>query len=71
MAAKSQTVEDVDVVVVGAGFAGMYLLVRLRAAGMTAVAVEAGGGVAEPRLAGTAIGLGTCDGTAAPAGATE
>ncbi|MEC8676539.1 MAG: NAD(P)/FAD-dependent oxidoreductase, partial [Pseudomonadota bacterium] len=45
MAAKSQTVEDVDVVVVGAGFAGMYLLVRLRAAGMTAVAVEAGDGV--------------------------
>ena len=45
MAAKSQTQEDVDVVVVGAGFAGMYLLVRLRAAGMTAVAVEAGDGV--------------------------
>ena len=45
MAAQSQAVEHVDVVVVGAGFAGMYLLVRLRAAGMTAVAVEAGDGV--------------------------
>jgi len=33
---------DVDVVVVGAGFAGMYLLHRLRGLGFTAVVIEAG-----------------------------
>ena len=33
---------DVDVVVVGAGFAGMYLLHRLRGLGMSAVVIEAG-----------------------------
>ena len=32
---------DVDVVVVGAGFAGMYLLHRLRGLGMSAVVIEA------------------------------
>ena len=36
---------DVDVVVVGAGFAGMYLLHRLRGLGFTAVVIEAGGDV--------------------------
>ena len=34
-----------DVVVVGAGFAGMYLLHRLRGLGMTARVIEAGSGV--------------------------
>lgn len=34
-----------DVVIVGAGFAGMYMLHRLRAMGMTARVVEAGSGV--------------------------
>jgi cation diffusion facilitator CzcD-associated flavoprotein CzcO/acetyl esterase/lipase len=33
---------DVDVVVVGAGFAGMYLLDRMRRAGFSAVVIEAG-----------------------------
>jgi cation diffusion facilitator CzcD-associated flavoprotein CzcO len=36
---------DVDVVVVGAGFAGLYMLHRLRGAGFTARVLEAGGGV--------------------------
>ena len=36
---------DVDVIVVGAGFAGMYLLHRLRKLGMTALVFEAGSGV--------------------------
>ena len=35
-------VDDVDVVVVGAGFAGMYLVVRCRAAGLSVVVYEAG-----------------------------
>ncbi len=35
----------VDVVVVGAGFAGMYLLHRLRGLGFSAVVIEAGGDV--------------------------
>ncbi|MCL2583192.1 MAG: NAD(P)/FAD-dependent oxidoreductase [Streptosporangiales bacterium] len=34
-----------DVVVVGAGFAGLYMLYRLRAMGLSAVVLEAGGGV--------------------------
>ncbi|MEM7275808.1 MAG: NAD(P)-binding protein, partial [Actinomycetota bacterium] len=33
---------DVDVVVVGAGFAGLYLLHRLREAGLSAQGIEAG-----------------------------
>ncbi len=41
MAAAQEPV-SVDVVVVGAGFAGLYLLYRLRKAGMTAVALEQG-----------------------------
>lgn len=36
---------DFDVVVVGAGFAGMYMLHRLRAMGMSARVIEAGNGV--------------------------
>ncbi|MCX7383484.1 MAG: NAD(P)/FAD-dependent oxidoreductase [Alphaproteobacteria bacterium] len=36
---------DVDVIVVGAGFAGMYLLHRLRKLGVTARVFEAGSGV--------------------------
>ncbi|MEL7157894.1 MAG: NAD(P)-binding protein, partial [Actinomycetota bacterium] len=36
---------DVDVAVVGAGFAGLYLLHRLRAMGMSAVCFEAAAGV--------------------------
>jgi len=36
---------DVDVAVIGAGFAGIYLLHRLRQAGFTATVLEAGDGV--------------------------
>jgi cation diffusion facilitator CzcD-associated flavoprotein CzcO len=36
---------DVDVVVVGAGFAGLYMLHNLRRAGFTALVLEAGDGV--------------------------
>ena len=36
---------DFDVVIVGAGFAGMYMLHRLRGMGMTAQVIEAGSGV--------------------------
>ncbi len=39
--AADATVETFDVVVVGAGFAGMYLLHRLRGAGFRAIVVEA------------------------------
>ena len=35
----------VDVVIVGAGFAGLYMLHRLRGLGMSAIVFEAGGGV--------------------------
>lgn len=42
---KSTTRCDVDVVVVGAGFAGMYMLHRLRSLGYSARAFEAGTGV--------------------------
>ena len=47
MASEShqQAAESYDVVVVGAGFAGMYLLHRLRGLGMTARVYEAGSGV--------------------------
>jgi cation diffusion facilitator CzcD-associated flavoprotein CzcO len=37
--------EDVDVVIVGAGFAGMYMLHRVRGLGLSAKVFEAGGGV--------------------------
>ena len=39
-ATSSGTTQQVDVAVVGAGFAGLYLLHRLRKAGFTAVALE-------------------------------
>ena len=42
---ESTTRCDVDVVVVGAGFAGMYMLHRLRSLGYSARAFEAGTGV--------------------------
>lgn len=45
MSSREPVVERFDAVVVGAGFAGMYLLHRLRGAGFTAVAVEAGSDV--------------------------
>ena len=38
-------IEDLDVIVVGAGFAGLYLLDRLRNMGMTVQVFEAGGGL--------------------------
>ena len=39
----ARTHGDFDVVVVGAGFAGLYMLHRLRGLGFTAVVFEAGG----------------------------
>src|SRR5256886_12311238 len=36
---------EIDVVIVGAGFAGMYMLHRVRGLGMSAVVFEAAGGV--------------------------
>ncbi len=39
-ATKGGTTQQVDVAVVGAGFAGLYLLHRLRKAGFTSVALE-------------------------------
>jgi cation diffusion facilitator CzcD-associated flavoprotein CzcO len=38
-------IEDLDVIIVGAGFAGLYLLDRLRRLGMTVQVFEAGGGL--------------------------
>jgi cation diffusion facilitator CzcD-associated flavoprotein CzcO len=38
-------IDEVDAVVVGAGFAGMHMLCRLRELGLTSVVVEAGSGV--------------------------
>ena len=43
--AASGTAQQVDVAVVGAGFAGLYLLHRLRQAGFTTVALEEAGDV--------------------------
>ncbi|MEY2406238.1 MAG: cyclohexanone monooxygenase, partial [Acidimicrobiaceae bacterium] len=37
--------DDVDVVVVGAGFAGMYMLHRVRGLGLSARVFETAGGV--------------------------
>jgi cyclohexanone monooxygenase len=45
MSGKSQAAEAYDVVVVGAGFAGMYMLHRLRGIGLTARVYEQGSGV--------------------------
>jgi len=42
MSASDNGASDVDVVIVGAGFAGMYLLHRLRKLGMTTRVLEAG-----------------------------
>jgi cation diffusion facilitator CzcD-associated flavoprotein CzcO/acetyl esterase/lipase len=42
---NSGTAQQVDVAVVGAGFAGLYLLHRLRKAGFTAVVIEEAGDV--------------------------
>ena len=44
-ASPAQTTEAYDVVVVGAGFAGMYMLHRLRGLGFSARVYEQGGGV--------------------------
>ena len=41
----AETGRSVDAVIVGAGFAGMYMLHRLRELGLTAQVFEAGGGV--------------------------
>ena len=38
---RKETVQQVDVAVVGAGFAGLYLLYRLHKAGFTTVTLEA------------------------------
>ncbi|MCC8941869.1 alpha/beta hydrolase fold domain-containing protein, partial [Bradyrhizobium sp. Arg68] len=42
---QSGTTQQIDAVVVGAGFAGLYLLHRLRKAGLSVVALEEGGDV--------------------------
>jgi cation diffusion facilitator CzcD-associated flavoprotein CzcO len=44
-ATRKGTVQEVDVAVVGAGFAGLYTLHRLRKAGFTAVALDEAGDV--------------------------
>src|SRR5436190_24270615 len=43
--AAGGTAQQVDVAVVGAGFAGLYLLHRLRKAGLSAVALDEAGDV--------------------------
>src|SRR5271157_5302246 len=45
MTGKSQAAETYDVVVAGAGFAGMYMLHRLRGLGLSARVYEQGTGV--------------------------
>ena len=37
--------EDLDALIVGAGFAGLYMLHRLRTMGIAATVLEAGSGV--------------------------
>src|SRR3981081_543108 len=44
-ATRGGTIQQVDVAVVGAGFAGLYLLHRLRKAGFTSVVLEEAGDV--------------------------
>jgi len=44
-AAPAPVPSEVDVVIVGAGFAGMYLLHRMRGQGMSAIVFEAGSDV--------------------------
>jgi cation diffusion facilitator CzcD-associated flavoprotein CzcO len=46
----NSAIEDLDVIVVGAGFAGLYLLDRLRSTGMAVRVFEAGGGLPRRRL---------------------
>jgi cyclohexanone monooxygenase len=41
-AGRGAVPEAVDVVVVGAGFAGLYMLHKLRGQGLSAIAFEAG-----------------------------
>ena len=41
----TESTTNVDVVIVGAGFAGMYQLKRMRDAGFSAIVIEAGDGV--------------------------
>ena len=45
MTSAASPARTVDAVVVGAGFAGLYMLYRLRQLGMTARVFEAGDGV--------------------------
>lgn len=45
MSQSSKGPARVDAVIVGAGFAGLYMLHRLRGLGLSAVAFEAGSGV--------------------------
>ena len=42
---KVEQTESTDVLVVGAGFAGMYMLYRLRGMGLSVQVLEAGSGV--------------------------
>lgn len=42
---EGTTIADKDVVIVGAGFAGLYMLHKVRALGLTAIVFEAGSGV--------------------------
>lgn len=42
---SSQTIKEVDAVVLGAGFAGLYMLHQLRSKGFSAIVYEAGDGV--------------------------
>ncbi len=39
---------EVDVVIVGAGFAGIYMLIKARKPGLTARVIEAGSSVGGP-----------------------
>ncbi|MCH7706952.1 MAG: NAD(P)/FAD-dependent oxidoreductase [Myxococcales bacterium] len=42
---ESERLGELDVLIVGAGFAGLYMLHRLRSAGLEAIAYEAGSGI--------------------------
>lgn len=42
---SSQTIKEVDAVVLGAGFAGLYMLHQLRSKGFSTIVYEAGDGV--------------------------
>ena len=46
--------DEVDAVVIGAGFAGLYMVYRLREMGLSHRAFEKGGGVAAEPGTGTA-----------------